>query len=350
MRGNIVVTETSQNGEVLLEVKSLQKYFPIRKGFLRKVVGHVRAVDDVSFFINEGETLGLVGESGCGKTTTARCILRALDPTGGEIRFRTQSDKVVDLATLPEGEVRSLRREMQMIFQDPFASLNPRMNLLDIVGEPLLVIEGIKSRQERTDRVAEILSLVGLRPEYMQRFPHAFSGGQRQRIVIARALVLHPRLVVADEPVSALDVSVQAQVLNLLLELQQELHLTYLFVAHDLSVVKHITDRVAVMYVGKLVETAPTEELFYYPKHPYTAALMSAVPVADPRVRSKMIPLEGDVPSPANPPSGCYFHPRCPFVVDVCRTQPPVLEETSPNHYVSCHRARELELVGIEAG
>jgi len=350
MRGNVVVTETSQNGEVLLEVKSLQKYFPIKKGFLRKVVGHVRAVDDVSFFINEGETLGLVGESGCGKTTTARCILRALDPTGGEIRFRTQSDKVVDLATLPEGEVRSLRREMQMIFQDPFASLNPRMNLLDIVGEPLLVIEGIKSRQERTDRVAEILSLVGLRPEYMQRFPHAFSGGQRQRIVIARALVLHPRLVVADEPVSALDVSVQAQVLNLLLELQQELHLTYLFVAHDLSVVKHITDRVAVMYVGKLVETAPTEELFYYPKHPYTAALMSAVPVADPRVRSKMIPLEGDVPSPANPPSGCYFHPRCPFVVDVCRTQPPVLEETSPNHYVSCHRARELELVGIEVG
>jgi len=350
MRGNVVVTETSQNGEVLLEVKSLQKYFPIKKGFLRKVVGHVRAVDDVSFFINEGETLGLVGESGCGKTTTARCILRALDPTGGEIRFRTQSDKVVDLATLPEGEVRSLRREMQMIFQDPFASLNPRMNLLDIVGEPLLVIEGIKSRQERTDRVAEILSLVGLRPEYMQRFPHAFSGGQRQRIVIARALVLHPRLVVADEPVSALDVSVQAQVLNLLLELQQELHLTYLFVAHDLSVVKHITDRVAVMYVGKLVETAPTEELFYYPKHPYTAALMSAVPVADPRVRSKMIPLEGDVPSPANPPSGCYFHPRCPFVVDVCRTQSPVLEETSPNHYVSCHRARELELVGIEAG
>jgi peptide/nickel transport system ATP-binding protein len=350
MRGNVVVTETSQNGEVLLEVKSLQKYFPIKKGFLRKVVGHVRAVDDVSFFINEGETLGLVGESGCGKTTTARCILRALDPTGGEIRFRTQSDKVVDLATLPDGEVRSLRREMQMIFQDPFASLNPRMNLLDIVGEPLLVIEGIKSRQERTDRVAEILSLVGLRPEYMQRFPHAFSGGQRQRIVIARALVLHPRLVVADEPVSALDVSVQAQVLNLLLELQQELHLTYLFVAHDLSVVKHITDRVAVMYVGKLVETAPTEELFYHPKHPYTAALMSAVPVADPRVRSKMIPLEGDVPSPANPPSGCYFHPRCPFVVDVCRTQSPVLEETSPNHYVSCHRARELELAGIEAG
>jgi peptide/nickel transport system ATP-binding protein len=342
------VTETSQNGQVLLEVKSLQKYFPIKKGFLRKVVGHVRAVDDVSFFINEGETLGLVGESGCGKTTTARCILRALDPTAGQILFRTQSGGVVDLATLPDGEVRLLRREMQMIFQDPFASLNPRMNLLDIVGEPLLVIEGVKSRKERTDRVAELLRLVGLRPEYMQRFPHAFSGGQRQRIVIARALALHPRLVVADEPVSALDVSVQAQVLNLLLELQQELHLTYLFVAHDLSVVKHITDRVAVMYVGKLVETAPTEELFYYPKHPYTAALMTAVPVADPRVRSKMIPLEGDVPSPANPPSGCYFHPRCPFVLDKCRVEAPVLEGISPDHYVSCHRARELELAGIE--
>jgi peptide/nickel transport system ATP-binding protein len=342
------VAETSQNGQILLEVKNLQKYFPIRKGFFRRVVGHVRAVDDVSFFINEGETLGLVGESGCGKTTTARCILRALDPTAGQILFRAGSGQVVDLAMLPEREVRSLRRDMQMIFQDPFASLNPRMNLLDIVGEPLLVIEGVKSRKERTDRVAELLRLVGLPPEYMQRFPHAFSGGQRQRIVIARALALHPRLVVADEPVSALDVSVQAQVLNLLLELQQELHLTYLFVAHDLSVVKHITDRVAVMYVGKLVETSPTEELFYRPQHPYTAALMSAVPVADPRVRSRMIPLEGDVPSPANPPSGCYFHPRCPHVVDICRTQTPVLEEISPNHYVSCHRARELELAGIE--
>jgi peptide/nickel transport system ATP-binding protein len=342
------VTEKTLNGQVLLEVKNLQKYFPIKKGFIRKVVGHVRAVDDVSFFINEGETLGLVGESGCGKTTTARCILRAVEPTAGQILFRDQSGQIVDLAALPESEVRLLRRDMQMIFQDPFASLNPRMNLLDIVGEPLLVIDGVKSRKERTDRVAELLRLVGLPPEYMQRFPHAFSGGQRQRIVIARALALHPRLVVADEPVSALDVSVQAQVLNLLLELQQELHLTYLFVAHDLSVVKHITDRVAVMYVGKLVETAPTDELFYHPRHPYTAALMSAVPVADPRVRSRMIPLEGDVPSPANPPSGCYFHPRCPHVVDICRTQAPVLEEISPNHYVSCFRAAELELAGVE--
>jgi peptide/nickel transport system ATP-binding protein len=341
------VETTAQNGQVLLEVKSLQKYFPIKKGFFKKVVGHIRAVDDVNFYIKEGETLGLVGESGCGKTTTARCILRALKPTGGQILYRTQEGPVVDVASLSGDQIRPLRREMQMIFQDPFASLNPRMNLLDIVGEPLLV-NGMKDRKERTERVAELLRLVGLRSEYMQRFPHAFSGGQRQRIVIARALALHPRLVVADEPVSALDVSVQAQVLNLLLGLQQRLHLTYLFVAHDLSVVKHITDRVAVMYVGKLVETAPTEELFYQPKHPYTAALMSAVPVADPRVRSKMIPLEGDVPSPADPPSGCYFHPRCPHVVEICSTQTPILEEISPNHHVSCHRAHELELAGID--
>ncbi len=341
------MTTTFQTGQTLLEIKNLQKYFPIKKGFFKKVVGQVRAVDDVSFYINQGETLGLVGESGCGKTTTARCILRAIDPTGGQIFFRTQAGRVVDIAALPENKIRPLWREMQMIFQDPFASLNPRMNLFDIVGEPLLV-NGVKSRQERSERVAELLSLVGLRSEYMQRFPHAFSGGQRQRIVIARALALHPRLVVADEPVSALDVSVQAQVLNLLLELQEKFHLTYLFVAHDLSVVKHITDRVAVMYVGKIAETAPTEELFQAPKHPYTAALLSAVPVADPRVRSQMIPLEGDVPSPANPPAGCYFHPRCPHAIDICSAQTPILEELSPNHYVSCHRAQELKLTGIE--
>jgi peptide/nickel transport system ATP-binding protein len=331
----------------LLEVRNLRKYFPIRKGLLRKTVGQVRAVDDVSFSIAEGETLGLVGESGCGKTTTARCILRALDPSDGQILFRTKAGEVLDCATLPERDMRPLRREMQMIFQDPYAALNPRMNLLDIVGEPLLVIDRMTDRAQRTERVAALLRLVGLRPEYMRRFPHAFSGGQRQRIVIARALALHPRLVVADEAVSALDVSVQAQVLNLMLRLQRELQLTYLFVAHDLGVVKHICDRVVVMYVGKVVEMAPTEELYLAPRHPYTAALMAAVPVADPRTRSGMTPLSGEVPSPANPPSGCYFHPRCPYAVEICARQPPALEETTPGHFVSCHRARELALPGI---
>ncbi len=335
------------NDQVLLEIKHLKKYFPIKKGFIKKVVGYVRAVDDVSFSINEGETLGLVGESGCGKTTVSRSILRAIDPTSGQVLYRTAGGEVVDLANKPESEIRPLRREMQMIFQDPFASLNPRMNLLDLVGEPLLVIDKMKSRAARMERVAELLKLVGLRPEYMQRFPHAFSGGQRQRIVIARALALNPRFVVADEPVSALDVSVQAQVLNLMLELQRKLGLTYLFVAHDLSVVKHICDRVAVMYVGKLVETAPTDELYFQPRHPYTAALMAAVPVADPRIRSAMTPLEGDVPSPANPPSGCYFHPRCPFAIEKCAQETPTLEEISPNHFVSCHRAHELQLIGV---
>ena len=332
----------------LLEVRNLRKFFPIRKGFARRVVGQVRAVDDVSFVIDEGETLGLVGESGCGKTTTARCILRAMAPSAGEILFRTREGRVVDLAPLAREEVRPLRPEIQMIFQDPYGSLNPRMTLFDNVGEPLLV-NGLRDRRARTDRVAELLRLVGMRPEFMHRFPHAFSGGQRQRIGIARALATEPRLVVADEPVSALDVSVQAQVLNLLLELQERLHLTYLFVAHDLSVVKHISDRVAVMYVGQLVETATTVEIFSRPRHPYTAALMRAVPVPDPRVPSGDVALQGDVPSPANPPSGCYFHPRCPFAVEVCRTEPPALREVGPGHFARCHRAEELSLEGIGA-
>jgi peptide/nickel transport system ATP-binding protein len=272
--------------------------------------------------------------------------LRAVDPSGGQILFRNGADEIVDIATLSNAEMQPLRRDMQMIFQDPFASLNPRMNLLDLVAEPMLV-NGIGNRRERAERVAELLQLVGLRPEYMRRFPHAFSGGQRQRIVIARALAVNPRLVVADEPVSALDVSVQAQVLNLMMELQQKLKLTYLFVAHDLSVVRHISDRVAVMYVGKLVETAPADMLFDKPQHPYTAALMSAVPVADPRIRSAMTTLEGDVPSPANPPSGCYFHPRCRYAVDVCKQQTPALQQISPGRFVACHRAAELDLAGI---
>jgi peptide/nickel transport system ATP-binding protein len=332
----------------LLEVRHLRKFFPIQKGFSRRVVAEVRAVDDVSFEIHEGETLGLVGESGCGKTTTARCVLRAMAPSSGEILFRTRRGPVVDLARLSRKELRRLRPEMQMVFQDPFGSLNPRMTLLDNVGEPLLV-NGLRDRRARRERVAELLRLVGLRPEYMHRFPHAFSGGQRQRIGIARALATEPRLVVADEPVSALDVSVQAQVLNLLLELQERLHLTYLFVAHDLGVVRHICERVAVMYVGQLVETAPAPSLFTRPRHPYTAALMKAVPVPDPRVPSGDVALQGEVPNPANPPAGCYFHPRCPFVVEACRTETPELRAVAPGHFVRCHRADELHLEGIGA-
>jgi len=331
----------------VLEVKDLKKHFPVRKGLLRRTVGQVYAVDGISFAIGVGETLGLVGESGCGKTTTARCILRAIEPTAGQVLFRTPAGQEVDVTRLPKGELRGLRRDMQMVFQDPFTSLNPRMTLLDIVGEPLLV-HGMKSRRGREERVAELLKLVGLRPEYMRRFPHAFSGGERQRIGIARAFALHPRLVIADEPVSALDVSVQAQILNLLLDLQTQLRLTYLFVAHDLSVVKHISDRVAVMYVGRMVELAPTEKLFTTPKHPYTAALLSAVPEPDPRRRAQRVVLQGEVANPANPPSGCYFHPRCTYALEVCRTQAPVWEEVVPGHFVRCHRTRELQLSGVE--
>jgi peptide/nickel transport system ATP-binding protein len=302
-------------------------------------------VDDVNFAIEEGETLGLVGESGCGKTTTARCILRAIEPTSGQILYRTRDGAIVDLAPMSMTELGPLRKEIQMIFQDPFGSLNPRMTLFDNVGEPLLV-NGMKNRRERLDRVAELLRLVGLRAELMHRFPHAFSGGQRQRIGIARALATRPRLVVADEPVSALDVSVQAQVLNLLLQLQVRLRLTFLFVAHDLSVVRHISDRVAVMYVGQLVELAPTAEIFARPRHPYTAALMRAVPVPDPRVVSDDGILRGEVPSPASPPTGCYFHPRCVFAEQRCRQVQPELEEVAPGHFVRCYRSAELEMKG----
>jgi peptide/nickel transport system ATP-binding protein len=340
------VTPAAGDDRRLLEVRDLRKLFPIRRGFLRRAVGHVRAVDGVSFHVERGETLALVGESGCGKTTTSRCVLRAVTPTAGQILFRTAEGPVLDVATLPRRGLRPLRRQMQMIFQDPFSSLNPRRTLLDIVAEPL-VANRVGTRAERVERVAELLRLVGLRPEYMRRYPHAFSGGQRQRVGIARALALSPRLVVADEPVSALDVSVQAQILNLMLDLQAQLGLTYLFVAHDLSVVKHVSDRVAVMYVGQIVEMAETEALFTSPRHPYTEALLSAVPKPDPRLRAQRIVLEGDVADAANPPAGCYFHPRCSYAVERCRVETPRLEPVEPGHLVACHRARELTLRGV---
>ncbi len=330
----------------LLEVKNLKKYFPIKEGLIKRTVGNVRAVDDVSFTVSDGEILSLVGESGCGKTTTARCIVRAIEPTSGVVNFRNRKGEVVDVAKLPDHKLKPIWRDMQMVFQDPFSSLNPRMNLFELISEPLLV-HGVTSRSERVDRVVELLRLVGMRPEFMQRYPHAFSGGQRQRVSIARALALNPKLIVADEAVSALDVSVQAQVLNLMLELQEQLDLTYLFVAHDLSIVKHISHRVAVMYVGKIAELAPTEELFNRPLHPYTAALLAAVPVADPRHRVVTAPLTGEVASPANPPSGCYFHPRCQYATEICRTATPELRELRPGHQVACHHAETLDLKGI---
>lgn len=333
---------------VLLDVQNLKKYFPIKRGFLSRVVGNVKAVDDVSFNVRAGETLGLVGESGCGKTTTGRVILRALDPSAGEIWFADAEMGRVNVATLDKGQLKRLRRNMQMVFQDPYASLNPRMTLLQNVGEPLLVNDIAKGK-DLENRVAELLRVVGLRPEYMNRYPHAFSGGQRQRIGIARALALNPQLVVLDEPVSALDVSVQAQILNLLQELQRQFGLTYIFVAHDLSVVEHISDRVAVMYVGQIVESASTSELFTKPLHPYTEALLSAVPKPDPRQRSEPIVLEGDVADPANPPSGCYFHPRCRYNDGKrCVNELPILREVKPGHTARCHYAETLQLVGVQ--
>jgi len=339
----------AQNGQLernaLLQVEGLKQYFPIRRGFFSRVVANVKAVDDISFTIHEGEILGLVGESGCGKTTTGRTIMRAYEPTAGNMLFRDKDMGPVDLATLPEENLRTVWRNVQMIFQDPFSSLNPRMTLQQIVGEPLQNY-GIARGQELEDQVASLLRTVGLRPEQMNRYPHAFSGGQRQRIGVARALALNPQLLVCDEPVSALDVSIQAQVLNLLKGLQGEYHLSYLFISHDLSVVKHICNRIAVMYVGKLVEMADTKELFANPLHPYTEALLSAVPKPDPRGRRERIVLEGDVADPVNPPSGCYFHPRCQYAIDRCQTETPELRELRPGHVVSCHRAEELSLVG----
>jgi peptide/nickel transport system ATP-binding protein len=335
----------AETEQPLLQVRGLKKHFPISRGVFGRVVGHVRAVDDVSFTLHEGECLGLVGESGSGKTTVGRTILRALRPTAGEVLFRTNGE-AVDVARASGEELKKLRRHMQMIFQDPYSSLNPRMTVLDVIGEPLLV-NGMRSRRERESRVRELLVQVGLKPEHLRRYPHAFSGGQRQRIGIARALALHPKLIVADEPVSALDVSVQAQVLNLLAELQERLGLTYLFVAHDLSVVRHICDRVAVMYCGRLVEVTDVDRLFAAPRHPYTEALLSAVPVPDPRRRSKRILLAGEVADPSRVPPGCAFHPRCRYADAECREDVPELREVEPGHAARCHFAGQLEIMGI---
>jgi oligopeptide transport system ATP-binding protein len=321
-------------GEALLLVRDLRKYFPVKRGVLARVVAEVKAVDGITFGISRGETLGLVGESGSGKTTVGRCILRLIEPTSGSVQFEG-----TDVLTLGSADMRRMRRDMQIVFQDPFASLNPRMTVGTIISEPLIIHGGMSS-SERAERVTELLEKVGLSPDYRKRYPHEFSGGQRQRIGVARALATNPKFLVLDEPVSALDVSVQAQVVNLLQDLQEEFRLTYLFIAHDLSVVEHIATRVAVMYLGKIMELSDRRALYANPLHPYTKALLSAVPIPDPTVRKSRILLSGDIPTPLNPPSGCVFHTRCPIAqFPICKTEVPALIEHQPGHFAACHFA-----------
>jgi oligopeptide/dipeptide ABC transporter ATP-binding protein len=324
------------NQDVLLEVRDLRKYFPIKKGLFSRVVGQVKAVDGVSFALRRGEVLGLVGESGCGKTTTGRVVLRLVEATGGEVRFEG-----CDLLKLDKGGMRAMRRQMQIVFQDPYSSLNPRLTVGSMIEEAL-AIHRLASGRAAKERVAELLTRVGLSPLHARRYPHEFSGGQRQRIGIARALAVSPKLIIADEPVSALDVSIQAQILNLLKDLQKELDLTYIFIAHDLAVVEHISDRVAVMYLGRIVELADARQLYAQPSHPYTKALLSAIPMAEPAARRERIVLTGDVPSPAKPPSGCPFHPRCFMARERCSQEVPALREVKPGHWSACHFAEEL--------
>lgn len=326
-----VIEPVRDLGDVLLSVKNLKKYFPITGGIMSRVVGNVRAVDGVSFDIARGETLGLVGESGCGKTTTGRAVLRLIEPTAGSVEFEGQN-----IMKFSPKAMRAVRRQMQIIFQDPFGSLNPRMSVGQIIQEPL-VIHGVGTRTQREARVKELLEVVGLASYHVQRFPHEFSGGQRQRVGIARALALNPKLIVADEPVSALDVSIQSQILNLLEDLQKEFDLTYLFIAHGLNVIRHISDRVGVMYLGVMVELGSAAEIYQKPLHPYTEALFSAIPVPNPELKRSRIVLQGDLPSPVHPPSGCRFHTRCPIAQDRCRTEVPAWKESVPGHFVACH-------------